>query len=199
MAWVAAASTAIGLGQAVVGGIKAHKAQTGLENMANNYQPNQSIMDYYNKALSKYSANPYTSAAYQNRTNTIQRNLATGISATQDRHGGLASIGELVQGANDANANAASQAESQQRADLSQLGTATGMKAAEDFKPFEIKYNLLGMKASGANAEEAAGIKNAFGGLQSEADLKLADKMYSDGTTGIEKYKTTRNTGFSTR
>src|SRR5437879_4939078 len=128
--WAAAAQTALGIGQMIFSG--KHRAEKNLENYANSYQPNSSILDYYNKALQKYSANPYTSQAYQNRTNLINRNLTTGINAAQDRHGALASISGLVQGANDAGANAATSAEAEQRANLSQLGQATGMKAAED-------------------------------------------------------------------
>ena len=46
-----------GLIQGIFGGGARRKAQKELEGMVNNYQPNASIMDYYNKALSKYSSN----------------------------------------------------------------------------------------------------------------------------------------------
>lgn len=187
--WGAAASgaqTLLGLGQMIFSGKK--KAEKNLENFANTYQPNSSILDYYNKALAKYSPNPYTSQSFQNRTNLIGRNLASGINATQDRHGALSTINSLVTSANDANANVASNAEAQQTSNLSQLGSAAGAKAGEDSKKFDLKYNLLAMKASGANATQAAGIKNAFGGLQSGADLMFGNQLYGDGGD-IRKYR----------
>ena len=94
-----------GLGQALFSGKR--KAERNLENYAeNNIKPNTSILDFYQKALSKYSANPYSSLAYQNQTNNIQRNLATGLNNTQDKRGGLATVGALTTGADTADAAA---------------------------------------------------------------------------------------------
>lgn len=174
----AGAQTLVGLGQSIFGGIKAKKTQRELERMVDQYQPNQSIMDYYGKALQKYNANPYMSQSYQNQQNQIQRNLATGMNSAQTRRGGLASLGTLVQGANDASAQAGAMAEQQQNADLAQLGQATGMKAQEDKYKFENKYNLLAMKAGAANQTANAGMQNMFGGLGSFVDMATAKKIY---------------------
>lgn len=172
--------TLLGIGQTLFSG--KHRAEKNLEDYANSYQPNQSIMDYYNKALAKYNPNAYQSAEYQNRANINSRNLTTGINAASDRRAGVGALSSLVQGADDANANAASQAEAAQRGNLGQLGAAAGAKSAEDSKKYDLKYNLLAMKAGGANANQSAGIKNIFGGLQGISDLGMANQIYGDGT-----------------
>jgi len=164
-----------GLIQGIFGGGARRKAQKELEGMVNNYQPNASIMDYYNKALSKYSSNPYTSQFYQNQQNQIQRNLATGVSALQDRRSALAGIGKSVQIANDATARAGANAEQQQRQDLGILGAATGMKAGEDRRKFDMKYNLTAQKAGQSATTENMGYKNIFGGL-SNLSMILGNK-----------------------
>lgn len=180
------AQTLLGLGQTLFSGKR--KAENNLENYANSYQPNQSIMDYYNKALAKYNPNAYDSAAYQNRRNVNAQNLTTGINALQDRRAGVGNISSLVQGADQANASAAGQAESEQRANLGQLGAASNAKANEDSKKYDLKYNLLAMKAGGANANQSAGIKNLYGGLQSTSDIAMANQIY-----GNNAYKTRSN------
>lgn len=178
----AALQGAVGLGQLLFSG--KHKAEKKLENFANSYTKNAGIMDYYNKALQRYSANPYTSSLYNQQTKNINRNVNAGISALQNRRSGLAGISSLVQGANDASLKAAGVAEQQQGQNLSQLGHATQIKAAEDFKPFEIKYNLLSAKASGANKTAGAGMQNIFGGISSYQDSQLVDKIYGNGSSG---------------
>jgi hypothetical protein len=156
-----------GLAQTIFSGKK--KAERNLENFGNSYQKNQSIMDYYNKALSKYNVNPYTSASYKNATQTAGRGLATGISALGDRRSALAGITGLVQGYDDAGLRAAANAERESAQALNTLGNATSMKAREDRVPFDLKYNLLAQKAAGANATKAAGWNNIWGGLGTAA------------------------------
>lgn len=174
----------------VVGGAIQHftsgakKKENALENYANTYQPNSSIMDYYNKALNNYSANPYTSAAYQNQTNQINRNLQGGIAASSDRRGGLSTLTGLVQGADDAEAKAGINAEATNRANLGLLGRATGMKSAEDFKPFQMKYNLLAAKAGAAAKQKSMGLQNMFGGLSSAATALSGGLLGSKQTAG---------------
>lgn len=174
----AAAGAALGIGQSIIGGIRANKAQKEMERMANSYKPNASIVDYYNKALQRYNVNPYQSATYRNQMQNVNRNVAAGIGAAQDRRGGLAAIGAITQGANDASLRAVAGAEGQQAQALSQLGQATGMKAQEEFKPFEMKYNLQAMKASGGNQMQNAGMQNIFNGAGAAQDYYTAKKIY---------------------
>ena len=163
-----------GLLQSVIGGFGARKNEKKLEQMVNNYQPSASIMDYYGKALARYNANPYTSAGYTAATQANNRNLATGLSSAQSRRGGLAAIGGLVQGANDASLRAAATAEQQQAQNLNQLGQATQLKDREDKYKFENKYNLLSMKAGGANQVANSGLQNLYNGLGSMSSYQMA-------------------------
>lgn len=163
--------TLFGLGQSIFGGGARRKAERELEKMANSYQPNAGILDYYNKALAKYNANPYQSQAYQNESNQIQRNLSTGINSAQDRRSGLMAIAGLTQQANDANAKAVSRAEGIERQNLGILGNATNLKAAEDRRKFDMLYNLKAMKAGQKAGVENAGYRNIFGGLGTMATL----------------------------
>lgn len=173
-----------GLLQSIFGGGSRKRAQKELEDMVNKYQPNASILDYYNKALAKYSANPYTSQYYQNQNNQIQRNLSTGINSLQDRRSALGGIGRQVQIANDATSRAGVNAEQQQRQDLGLLGSATGMKSAEDRRKFDMKYNLLAMKAGQSASTENMGYKNIFGGLSELSTLLGNNKDDKKETSG---------------
>jgi hypothetical protein len=174
----------LGIGQSIFGGGAARKAQRSLEKMADSYQPNAGILDYYNKALSRYSDNPYNSAMYRMQNQNAQRGLATGINALQDRRSVLAGLPKLTQSYNDANLKAAAGAEAQQGQALSQLGQATGMKAAEDSKKFDMKYNLLAMKAAGNNQTSRAGISNIFGGLGNIQQQGMLNQIYGNGGGG---------------
>jgi len=180
-----------GLLQGIFGGGARRKSQKELETMADNYKPNEGILDYYNKALARYSANPYQSTGYQNQSNQIQRNLATSISSGQDRRQGLMGTAMAVQQANDAGARAAAQAEQQQGAALGQLGQAAGVKSAEDRRKFDMKYNLLAMKAGNSASTENQGYRNIFGGLSNLSTI-LGGKEKKDkvgtGTTTDETY-----------
>ena len=135
-------------------------------------------MDYYNKALSRYSTNPYSTTLYNQQKQNADRNLSTGVGMLQNRRSAVGGISSLVAGANDADLRAATAAEGQQGQELNQLGQATGMKAAEDSKKFDLNYNLLAMKAAGANATKAAGIQNIGGGLQNIAQMSIAKNTY---------------------
>lgn len=164
--------------QGILGGISARRSQKKLEKMIEGYKPNQSIMDYYSKALNKYNANPYQSASYNQNMKTAGQGLTTGISTLQSRGQALAGVGNLVEGYNNAGGRAAAYAEQDQAQDLAQLGQATGMKAAEDKYKFEAKYNLLAQKAGAANQTANAGIQNLYGGLGSIGDAYTINKMY---------------------
>lgn len=183
----------IGLGQAVIGGIRAHKAQKELEGLQTpTYTPNQAIGDYYNKALARYSLSPYESALYKLQTQNIGRGTAQGISALKDRRLGIGGISSLVQNQNDALLKAAAAAEGEQGQRLSQLGSAAGLKAGEDraafqynqVMPYEKKYNLLAMKAQGGSQVLNAGLQNVFGGLQTQQELSLIKGMYGNNQQG---------------
>lgn len=180
-------SAGAGLIQSIVGGIKAGKAQKQLEKMQSpQYAQNQGILDYYNKALTRYNVSPTDSAMYKRQMNNIGRGVATGISSLQDRRSGQAGISSILRAQNDASLNAEVAAEQQKNQRFGELGQATGMKAGEDRmafdinqqQPFERKYNLLAMKAGAANQTANAGMSNVFGGLQNLQNYNLYNKEY---------------------
>lgn len=183
-----------GLGQALFSGQK--RKERELERLSENspkYSQNTSILDYYNKALSRYNPNAYNSASYRQGQTNINSNLATGITATQDRRSGLAGISNLVAAANRASLGNIANAEQIQGRNLSQLGTAANAKLGEDrmaFKintqdPFERKYNLLAMKAAQASKTKNDGLQNIFGGLSGASSLL--------GDYGNNRVKTNRS------
>lgn len=165
MPWLGVVTAGIGAYQAISGGVKKRKAEKELEAQAREVQPNQSIMDYYNKALAKYNPNPTQTSTYQTQNNQIQRNLATGINAAQGKRLGLGAIAGQVQQANDANARAVSNAEAQQGQDLSRLAQASGMKTAEQQRKFDMLYNLKAMKAGQSASLQNTGLSNLYNGL----------------------------------
>lgn len=194
-----------GLGQAIFGGIREHKAERDLQKLANSYQPNQSIANYYSKALNRYNANPYTSPLYNAQSQNIQRSTAQGLQGFQDRRSANAGISTLVQNQNDALLKAAATAEGQKGQELAQLEQATAMKAKEDKYPFELKYNLLAQKAGGGAQILNAGLSNIFGAGSSLSQMNMLKNMYGNqgggaaGGNSIMNYGTqgARNTGWT--
>lgn len=179
-----------GLGQTIFGG--GRRAQNQLEQLnksAPKYQQNSSIMDYYNKALSRYDPNAYNSASYRKGQADINSNLVTGINAAQDRRSGLGAIGGLVGASNRAALGNIANAEKIQGANLGALGNAAKAKMGEDRmafnineeQPFQRQYNLLAMKAAQGNKTQNQGLQNIFGGL-SNASMLLGGKKKN--TTG---------------
>jgi len=168
---IPALQTGIGLAQSIFGGGARRKAEKDLEGYANSYKPSSSIMDYYTKALARYSPNAYTSNYYQAQKNAINRNFASGVNALQDRRSGLAGISTLNQQANDANARAAGTSEQLQGQELSQLGQASNLKNQSEQKKFDMLYNLKAMKAGQLATTQNQGMQNVFGGFNNAAQI----------------------------
>lgn len=170
MPWVIpVASAVIGGVQAISASSKRKKAERELKAQAAAFQPNASIMDFYNKALAKYNPNPYQTAAYGQQKTQIDRNLATGLNSAQNRRLGLGAVGGLVQQANDNAARAAGSAEASNRQDLGQLAQAAGMKTNEQQKKFDMMYNLTAQKAGAAAQTQNTGLQNLYSGLSNAA------------------------------
>lgn len=185
-AWLPfAAQAGAGLIQSIFGGIAAQKNQKRLYkhiSQTPTYEPNKSVLDFYNTALQRYGVSPTDSAMYKQQTKDINRNVASGIAGLQDRRSALGGISSIVRAANDAKLNANVAAEQQRNQRFGELGQATGMKASEEqmaFKqnkmlPFELKYNILSQKAGAANQTLNTGLTNIFGGLQNWGNYNTA-------------------------
>lgn len=182
-----------GLVQGIAGFFGGRKAQKELERTPTpTYTPSKSILDLYNEAKNRYSANPYQSSMYKLQSQQIQRGTAQGLGALGDRRMALGGVNSLIQGQNDAMLKAAAAAEQEQSQRFGQLGQAAGMKAGEDQRmfqynqlmPYEKKMSLLGAKASGMNQLMNAGLSNVFGGIQGMGQAKMLGQAYGGGSGG---------------
>lgn len=189
MSWVAAAVGAVGIGTSIYGSIKAHNEQKKLENAQSpTYTPSQSIADYYQKALQRYSVNPYQSAAYQQQLQNVQQSQANSLNSLQGRREGLAGVGAVTANSNNALLGATGAADQRQGQALGQLGEAAGAQTGQQQtafninqqQPFERNFNLLAMKAAGANQLANAGFQTAFSGA-TNAGKNLALSNYFNG------------------
>lgn len=174
-----------GLVQTFTSGVK--KKEKALEKFSENspvYSPNQGIMDYYSKALNKYNVSPYGTSLYKKTVQDAQRSTAQGLDSLRGRGGAIAGVSNLIATQDDKLLNAATTAENMKAREFGVLGNATGMKAREEGKafqinkqdPFERKYNLLAQKAAAAAKQKNDGLQNIFGGLSNAATLGLGGK-----------------------
>lgn len=179
--------------QSLIGGLQAARAQKQLSRLKSpTYIQSASVGDLYNKALQRYSQNPYQSAYYQNAMQSAGRGLATGMKALGDRRSTIGGLSTLVQNYNDSGLRAVAGAEADSNAKFSQLSGAAGMKAGEErtafqinkMLPYEQRYNLLASRASGGNQIMNAGMQNVFGGLQSQSQMDMISQMYGSGGGG---------------
>lgn len=172
---------------------KAKKAENALEESLKNtpqYKPNQSILDYYQTALNKYNTNPTDTREYKATQQGIKQGTVQGLKYLQDRRSGMAGVPSLIAGQNNALLNAAVKSEQRKDAELSRVGQAAGMKAAEEGKafqqnkiyPFEGRYNLLAMKAAGERANQRVASQNAYN------NLSAAGSLVPDLPTQAEKF-----------
>lgn len=184
-----------GLIQSIVGGIGAGRRQRQLNAQIAKmpkYTQNQSILDYYNKALARYNVSPTDTAMYKSQMKDIDRSAATGLGYLQDRRSGLAGASSIVRNVNDAKLKANVAAEDEQAKRFGVLGGATQMKSGEDraaweqnvWRPYELKTNLLMQRAGAANQMTNTGIQNLFGGLQNWGQYQMMKDFYKDDKKG---------------
>ena len=146
------------------------------------YQGSKPISEYYQQAMNRYKENPYQSQQYQLGAMNAQRATAQGLGALQDRRSAIGGISRLALGQNAAMQNLGAQAEAQRNARFGQLGGATQMKTAEDYKKFDINemtpYNrVLGlkqMKSAAANEEYARDVQNTMSSLSNLASVGMS-------------------------
>jgi hypothetical protein len=198
MAFAIAGSTALAIGAvaagtgALAGGISAigsnqkrKSRERELDQYAQQsplYKGSKSIDDYYQQAMNRYKENPYQSQQYQLGAMNAQRATAQGLGALQDRRSAIGGISRLALGQNAAMQNLGAQAEAQRNARFGQLGGATQMKTAEDYKKFDINemtpYNrILGlkqMKSQAANEAYARDVQNTMGSLSNLASIGMS-------------------------
>lgn len=162
-----------GIGAATSGAKKAQRDLEQLSGASPKYKGNKSIEDYYGEALGRYKESPYQSKQYQEAQKAAGATTAAGLGAMQDRRGALGAVSRLAGIQNQAMANAGVAAEQQRNQRFGQLGSATQMKTAEDYRKFDInemtpyqrKLQLAQYKSQSANAKKAAGMQMLGSGL----------------------------------
>lgn len=183
MSWAAivvgAASITAGAIQTSSANRKAKRAEQAVEDAANSYKPNQSIMDYYSEALKRYNVNPSDSAFYKRNIGNINRQTAGALSSLQSRRSAVAGTPYILRAANDATLNTEVAAENEKDQRFGALGGVTGAKAAEEKYPFELKYNLQSLKAGAGAQGVNAGLNNIYGGLSSAAQMYMLNQYYN--------------------
>ncbi len=205
MSWVA---VAVG-GAALIGGIiktssanhKAKQAEQKLENLKTpEYQQNQSILDYYNKAMQRYQQNQYQSNLYQHGIQQGDRSTAAGLNALQDRNSAVGGVSRLTALQNENALNTGLRAEDVNRSNFGQLGAATQLKSGDTqyqfainkLLPYQTKANLYAAQAAGATQVANAGASDIGNGLGQSAGMVGAGaadyygnkNIYNSGNTG---------------
>jgi len=167
-----------GLGQILTAGTK--KKEKALEEQANKapkYAGSQEIGQYYKMAQQQANTAAQQSALFKQNQQLQQRNLASGLAASNTTMGGQGLVSKLVQGANDASMKNLASAESQKERRMGALGQASQLMSADKMKqfqinqqqPWETKYNLLAAKAAQAAQQKQAGWSNIAGAAQTGA------------------------------
>lgn len=187
--WGAIIQGGLGLGQMIggaIGAAKGRKELKGLLAQSPQYKADEGIMGYYNQALQRAGVSPTQSAMYKRQMQNIGRNVATGLSAAQDRRGGLAAASSLARGASDAALAAESAAEQQQAQRFGALGAAAQAASRERqrafdinvMQPWQIKAQMAGQRAAGGAQTFNIGAGNIFGAGSSLATADLYKQYY---------------------
>lgn len=106
MSWVAAGAAVVGAGVSIYKGIKQKQQAKSLIN--DSPRPSEAIPEeeLANQRMAQnMSLEGLPSAQYEQAKKNIQRQQAAAVSATQDRRSGVANIGAIQQGTNDAYGN----------------------------------------------------------------------------------------------
>lgn len=185
-------TTLFSAGSSLAKGAKAKKTEKELEDSLKNtpkYKPNQSILNYYDEALNRYQTSPTDTAAYKRDKQNIKQGTTQALSSLNKLRSG--DVSNIIQGQNNSLLNAAVKAENRKAQELSVLGQAAGMKAAEQNKafnqneiyPFEAKYNLLSMKAAGNRANQRQATQNLYNNASAAASILAGgDGMGGEGS-----------------
>jgi hypothetical protein len=187
MAWIAVGAGAVAVGTGIYQAASSgkNKRVKELEQYAQQsplYKGSKSIDDYYQQAMNRYKENPYQSQQYQLGAMNAQRATAQGLGALQDRRSAIGGISRLALGQNAAMQNLGAQAEAQRTSRFGQLGGATQMKTAEDYKKFDINqmtpYNrmlqLKQYKAQAAADQYNAGMQTIASGASNIASAGIS-------------------------
>lgn len=175
------AAIAIGAGSTIfsaIKGAKAAKERNRLEAETKAkiaaLKPDAGISDFYNQAYSQYSANPYQSLEYNQQQRATLASQAKSLSSAREA-GARGLIGNIgaIQGMTDRSLqDAASRAAASGRQNLSMLGQAAQMKAADEWRIKGLDISTSAQEAAARSAEKQQydqNIANAVVGMGTAA------------------------------
>jgi len=185
--WGAIAQAGLGVGQMIGGLIGQAKGRKEVKSLLKNRpmaEEDTGIMSYYNQALQRANVSPTQSAMYKRQMQNIGRGAATGLSAAQDRRGGLAAASSIARGMSDSALAAETAAEGQQERRFGMLGSAAQMAAGErrrvfdinKMQPFQTRLGMAAQRAAGGAQTANIGMGNIFGAASSYNRMKMYEK-----------------------
>lgn len=188
-------AASIGMGAAQMISAKKGQRQQELANLANKsplYKGSKPIDAYYQEALNRYQASPYQSQQYLVGQKNVQRGMATGISGLQDRRSAIGGIARLAGTQSDALQNLGAAAESTKSQRFGQLGSATQLKAGEDYKkfnineenPYERNLQLAQYRAQSAADQQQTGL-GTIANAASNLGTYAASGAFGGKATGL--------------
>ena len=172
----------VGAAQTILGAIQRAKGLKESEKAISELGPTQGIMDYYNKALQRYSGVRAGESIVQKQlAQQSRQNLATALKSYRDAGDIQAGGAAGLRAANEAALKGAALGYQEQGQALAGLGGATQMKSAAEMRPKELKAQLALQKASGGTQISNVGMGNIFGAGQSYEMGKLYKDIYGKG------------------
>lgn len=178
MSWAAVVVGAVGAGTKLIVAAKQRKAAKALLAQQN---PQYQIPSEVTAAASQ----GMPSEQYSKAMGNIQRQQMQAIGSSQDRRGGLASIGRIQAGTNDATLNLdAMNAKIKQQNQLTLAGYKDKQWMLNNKQPYDKNYNY-GMQLLGSsNQNTVAGIDSFAGTIGSAAKYGAFKGKDTRGTTG---------------
>lgn len=176
-AGVGALQTGLGVLQRAKGYKEAKKAIEGLG-------PNQGILDYYNQALNKYSGLRAGESMVQKQfAQQARQNLAGALQSYRQAGDIQAGGAAALRAANEAALKSAALGYQEGNQALSRLGSAAQMKAAEELRPKQLKFELAAQKAAGGTQLANVGMSNIYGAGQAYTTGRLYRDIYGSPTS----------------
>jgi hypothetical protein len=185
------AAIAVGAGSAIFSAIKGGQAKRERDRLEAEtkakiaaLKPDAGIADFYNQAYNQYSANPYQSLEYNQQQRATLASQAKSIGALRES-GTRNLVGNIgaVQGMTDKSLqDAAARAEAAKRQNLSMLGQAAQMKAADEWRIKGLDISTTAQEAAARAAEKQQYDQNI-----ASAVVGMGTAAASYGSTGTGK------------
>ena len=180
--WGLIGQVGVGAAQTILGAIQRAKGLKEANKAISELGPTQGIIDYYNKALQRYSGLRAGESMVQKQlAQQSRQNFAGALKSYRDagdiQAGGVAALRQ----ANEAALKGAALGYQEQGQALAGLGGATQMKSAAELRPKEYKAQLALQKAAGGTQISNVGMGNIFNAGKSYETGRLYRDIYGKG------------------